>query len=163
MDGNFPITPFRYFFFEFVLLFSCYYVCYLLSLFCLFNFPCEGGGCFCVSCFGVCFLCVLCSFCWEEDFSIYYNGNLHSSGEPFHISSFSFFMCSWTVYQWVELLRSVPCLPVDSDSFVCFYALDFYFPKWVSIPHSISFVNLAPESPDPFIFMKQSLLSLMRQ
>lgn len=40
-----------------------------------------GGGCCCVLGFRVCFLCLLCSFCWEEDASVHCDGHLHSPGK----------------------------------------------------------------------------------
>lgn len=39
----------------------------------------AGGSCCCVSGTGVCFLCVLCPFCWEAIVSIHCDGDLHSS------------------------------------------------------------------------------------
>ena len=49
-----------------------------------------GGGCCCISGAGLCFLCVLCSFCWKEDFSVYCDGTLHSSCKPFSLESLNF-------------------------------------------------------------------------
>ncbi|KAL7181550.1 hypothetical protein ACSBR1_040444 [Camellia fascicularis] len=39
----------------------------------------PGGSCCCVCGIGVCFLCILCSFCWEKIVPVYCNRPLHSS------------------------------------------------------------------------------------
>lgn len=49
-------------------------------------FLCEGGGYCCFFGSGVCLLCVLCSFCWEEDVSVHCYGPLHTPGNSiFHL------------------------------------------------------------------------------
>jgi len=48
-----------------------------LFFLCLF----EGGGYCCFFGSWFCFLCVLCSFCWEEDLSVYCYWTLHTFGK----------------------------------------------------------------------------------
>ena len=50
----------------------------------------EGGGCCCIPGIGFCFLCVLCSFCWEEDVSVCFDGAIHSSCKPFLLFPLSY-------------------------------------------------------------------------
>ena len=76
---------------------------------CFFTF-CEGGGCCCIFGIGVCFLCVLCSFCWEETLSVYCDGTLHSSCKP----SLSFY--EYFFFGSVEELRSILSLLLVSHS-----------------------------------------------
>uniref|UniRef100_A0A803R6D2 Secreted protein n=1 Tax=Cannabis sativa TaxID=3483 RepID=A0A803R6D2_CANSA len=50
--------------------------------------PSPGGCCCSVPSIGFCFLCLLCSLCWEEDVSVCCDGALHSS----------YYMCLQPVY-----------------------------------------------------------------
>lgn len=82
----------------------------------------EGGGRCSVYGIGVCFLCFLRSFCWEEDFAAYYNGNLQSSCKRSYflssslMSHFTFslsYLCSYIVHfkcvglWWTEIWASL--------------------------------------------------------
>jgi hypothetical protein len=72
-----------------VLFFSVLHLYWLKVL--ILSGRCEGGGCCCISGTGVCFLCVLCSFCGEEVISIHSDGNLHSSCKRIHTFPYSIF------------------------------------------------------------------------
>lgn len=107
MDGSYLTILYRWVF--------NLYVCVLHSFFLLFRGVliilrnlCEGGGGCCVFGFGVCVLCVLRSFCWEEDLSVYCDGPLHTFGNTIFILYQLLYTHYVTYRSWlVKELRSV--------------------------------------------------------
>ena len=102
-SGTYLLLLLLFLFLFIVLFFSVLHLYWLKVL--ILSGRCEGGGCCCISGTGVCFLCVLCSFCGEEVISIHSDGNLHSSCKRIHTFPYSFFfllayflMCTFIIF-----------------------------------------------------------------